>query len=90
VLRLSHGKRAWYKGPILRLKGYKANFTALYGSLNELLAQVLELAARWSPNYSSVPASSPLELFFLHLKGSTKALRLQVTKGYIKPYNQGL
>jgi len=33
-----------------RLKGYKATFTTIYGSLNELL----ELAARWSPNYSSI------------------------------------
>ena len=58
-----------------------ATFTALYDSLNELLAQLLELAARWSPNYSSVGASSPLELFFFHLKRSTKAFGLQVTRG---------
>jgi hypothetical protein len=64
VLRFSHVTRAWYGGSIPRLKGYKATFTALNDSLNELLAQLLELAARWSPNYSSVSASSPLEHFF--------------------------
>jgi hypothetical protein len=77
------------KGVVRRLhpslKGYKATFTALYDSLNELLAQLLELAARWSPNYSSVSASSPLELYFLHLEGSTKTFGLQVTSGYRKP-----
>ena len=56
------------KGVISRLhpllKSYKATFTALCDSLNELLAQLLELAAFWSPNYYSVSASSPLELFF--------------------------
>ena len=36
------------------LKSYKATFTVLNDSLNELLAQLLELAALWSPNYSSV------------------------------------
>jgi hypothetical protein len=30
--------------------GYKATFTTLYDSLKELL----EVAARWSPNYSSI------------------------------------
>jgi hypothetical protein len=30
--------------------GYKATFTTLYDSLNELL----EVAARWSPNCSSI------------------------------------
>jgi hypothetical protein len=46
------------KGVVSRLhpslKSYKATFTALYDSLNELLAQLLELAARWSPNYYNV------------------------------------
>jgi len=32
------------------LKAYKATFTTLYDSLNELL----EVAARWSPNYSGI------------------------------------
>ena len=36
------------------LKSYEATFTVLNDSLNELLAQLLELAALWSPNYSSV------------------------------------
>jgi hypothetical protein len=36
------------------LKSYKASFTVLNDSLKRLLAQLLELAARWSPNYSSV------------------------------------
>jgi hypothetical protein len=46
------------KGVVLRLhpslKSYKATFKALYGYLNEPLAQLLELAARWSPNCSSI------------------------------------
>jgi hypothetical protein len=35
------------------LKRYKATFTVLYDPLNELLAQLLELAAQWSPSYFS-------------------------------------
>ena len=73
------------KGVVRRLhpllRGYKATFTTLYDSLNELL----EVAARWSPNYSSISAPSPLELFFFHLKGSTQAFGLQVTRSYRKP-----
>jgi hypothetical protein len=46
------------KGVVSRLhpsrKSYKATFTALCGSLKELLAQLLEIAARWSPNHSIV------------------------------------
>jgi hypothetical protein len=69
----SLGRRAWFESSLNR---------ALYDFLNELLAQLLEIAARWSLNYSSVSESSPLELFFFHLKGSTKAFGLQVTRGY--------
>jgi hypothetical protein len=46
------------KGVVSRLrpslKSYKATFTILYDSFNEQLAQLLELAARWSPNYYTV------------------------------------
>jgi len=46
------------KGVVSRLhsslKSYKATFTALCDSLNELLAQLLELAARWSQTFSGV------------------------------------
>jgi hypothetical protein len=49
---------ARYKGVVSRLhpslKSYKATFTALCDSVNELLAQLLEIEARWSPNYSIV------------------------------------
>jgi hypothetical protein len=85
---------ARHKGVVRRfhpsLRGYEATFTELFDYLNELLAQLLELAARWSPNYSSVSASSPLELFLLHLKGSTKAFGLQVTRGFRQPYDFAL
>jgi hypothetical protein len=57
------------KGVVSRLhpslKSYKANFTVHYDSFNEQLAQLLELAARWSPNYSTVAEIYKAFCFFL-------------------------
>jgi hypothetical protein len=67
------------------LKSYKATFTVLYGPLNELLAQLLELAARWSPNYS-IESSGAIFVAPTPLRGELSkvtATATQGAKGYV-------